>query len=203
MTIQARALAERCKATRWPAIAAVQPAIGVDHLRQCRVVWAVKSAPTWAATKMEVPISMVLSTSTTCCCLPSASLGTVEASLKSTCHCLMGAGRSHGSWWCGRRPQMRPGGSQDPIDGPRGARQSLARAHQVGITRQLVQQRLGSWGPSQAFWRLITHLQEAVDHHLADARRRMFACTRLAVQDGFILRQRFSQALDPFLDPAY
>jgi hypothetical protein len=94
-----------------------------------------------------------------------------------------------------------PGLAQEAIDGTSGARQPLAL--QALIAGQVVQQCFGTWRPPQAFWRLIAHLDDAVDHHLADALGRVLACTRLAVQDGFILRWRLLQTLDPFLNPAH
>ena len=92
--------------------------------------------------------------------------------------------------------------AQDAIDGATGPRQSLPRGQQVGITRQIVEQGLGSGCASQAFGRLIAQLDDAVDHHLADTLGGVLARTRLAVQDGFILGRRCCQALAPLLDPA-
>jgi len=92
--------------------------------------------------------------------------------------------------------------TQDVINGATRARQSLALGQQVGIAGQIVQEGFGSRRPPQAVGGLIAHLENAVGHHLADALRGVFACTRLALQDGFILRRGFAQALDPFLDPA-
>jgi len=40
--------------------------------------------------------------------LPCGSAGTLEASLKSSCQCCIGAGRSRGSVIVGRREAMRP-----------------------------------------------------------------------------------------------
>src|SRR5712692_5914561 len=48
-------------------------------------VSAVRSARTQRASRTEVPLSMILSVSTTCCFLPCGSAGTLEASLKSSC----------------------------------------------------------------------------------------------------------------------
>ncbi len=62
----------------------------------CRAVSAVKSARTCASSSTEVPVSMMLSVSTTCCRLPLGSAGTLETSLKSSCQHVMGAGRSMG-----------------------------------------------------------------------------------------------------------
>ena len=93
--------------------------------------------------------------------------------------------------------------TQEPIDGTTRTRQSLAPSGQLRIAGQIVEQGFGSRRPPQAFGGLIAHLEQAVDHHLADALRWVLARPRLAVQDGFILRRRFPQALAPFLDPAF
>ena len=72
------------------------------------VVAAVKSARTWAPSNSDDPASTVLSTSTTCYCLPSSSAVTEEASLKSSCHTVSGAGRGMVSCRRGRGCAMRP-----------------------------------------------------------------------------------------------
>jgi hypothetical protein len=91
--------------------------------------------------------------------------------------------------------------AQDARDGATRARQSLTRGGHVRLAGQIRPEGLGPWRAPQAFRRLITHLEDAVDHHLTDALRRVLAGARLAVQDGFILRGHCSQALAPFLHP--
>jgi hypothetical protein len=100
-------------------------------------------------------------------------------------------------------PLDASGLTQEAIDGTTRTRGSLARSGQLHIAGEIVEQGSGSRRASQAFRGLIAHLEDAVDHHLADALRWVLARSRLAVQDGFILRRRFLQALDPFLDPAF
>ncbi len=92
---------------------------------------------------------------------------------------------------------------QDAVNSTTRTRESLARSGQVHIAGEIIEQGFGSRRASQAFRGLIAHLEDAVDHLLADALRWVLARSRLAVQDGFILRRRFLQALDPFLDPAF
>jgi hypothetical protein len=91
--------------------------------------------------------------------------------------------------------------AQEAIDGATGARQALPTGRQVCIARQIVEKRFWSRRASQAFRRLVAHLEDAVDHHLADALRGALARPRLALQDRFIVGRRFSQAFAPFLDP--
>jgi hypothetical protein len=43
------------------------------------------------------------------------------------------------------------------------------------ITRQVVQQRFGSWRAPQALGRLVAHLEDALNHALADALGRLLA----------------------------
>jgi hypothetical protein len=93
--------------------------------------------------------------------------------------------------------------TQEAIDAPTRTRESLARSGQLHIAGEIVEQGFGSRRASQAFRGVIAHLEDAVDYDLAYALRRVLARSRLAVQDGFILRRRFLQALDPFLDPAH
>src|SRR6266700_6962176 len=57
-----------------------------------RAVSAVKSARTWASSRIEVPTSTTLHASTTCICFPSWEAWTLEISLKSICQRKGGAG---------------------------------------------------------------------------------------------------------------
>ncbi len=68
---------------------------------------------------------------------------------------------------------MRPGGSQETVDRPTRARQALAL--QLGIARQVIQDRFGPRRPLQALGRSVTHLDDALNHGLADALGRMRA----------------------------
>jgi len=99
-------------------------------------------------------------------------------------------------------PTNASGLEQVAIDGATGARQALSTGCQLGIARQIVQQGFGSWRPPQAFGRLIPQLEQTIDHALAEALGWVLARPRLALQDGLILRRRFSQAFYPLLDPA-
>ena len=94
---------------------------------------------------------------------------------------------------------MRPGGSQETVDRPTRARQALAL--QLGIARQVVQDRFGPRRPLQALRRRITHLDDAVEHSLADALGRMRPRPRATVQHLGILRVCLLQPLFPLLDP--
>jgi len=89
---------------------------------------------------------------------------------------------------------------QDPVDRPAGAWQALAL--QLLIARQVVQDRFGPRRPTQALGRLITHLENAVSHALADPLGRMLACPRATVQHLLVFWLCLLEALLPFLDPA-
>src|SRR5436309_817697 len=110
----------------------------------------------------EVPISMMLRVSTTCCCLPSGSGGTLEASLKSSCQRCMGLGRSIGSASVRQTRGNTPLFSQEAMNGARGARQAQSRLLQTLITSQVVQDGLGAWRASQSFRRLVANIQEPI-----------------------------------------
>jgi hypothetical protein len=92
--------------------------------------------------------------------------------------------------------------AQEAIDGATGARQSLPTGRQLRIARQIVEKRFWSRRPPQAFRGLVTQLEQAREHALAQALRGVLARPRLALQDSFIVGRRFSQAFAPFLDPA-
>ncbi len=112
---------------------------------------------------------------------------------------------AHGSWALerlmpGRQAMVDTSGlAQEAIDGATRARQSRARSGQIRIAGQIIQDGLGPRCPPQAFRRLITHLEDAVDHHLTDALRRVLAGARLAVQDSFIIRGTARKRLLHFL----
>src|SRR6266487_181280 len=89
---------------------------------------------------------------------------------------------------------------QDAVDRPARAREALPL--NLLIARQIVQQCFGPRRAPQALWWLIAHLEDAVDHHLADALRRMHARSRATGQHLLVLRLCLLQALLPFLDPA-
>src|SRR5437588_7475900 len=117
----------------------------------------------------EVPISMMLRVSTTCCCLPSGSGGTLEASLKSSCQCCIGLGRSVGSQSEADEGQCVPV-SQEAMNGARGAWQASSRLLQALITSQVVQDRLGPWGASQSESPLVANIQESIHHQRVELR---------------------------------
>ncbi len=93
-----------------------------------------------------------------------------------------------------------PGLLEDPIDRAARARQPLP-LHLL-IARQVVQQRLGPRRAPQALRRLIAHLEQAVNHGLAQALGRLLPGPRAAVQHLLVVWLGLPQTLLPFLDPA-
>src|SRR5450432_308546 len=59
-----------------------QPYVWIVRLRASKAVSAVKSGRTCASSRIEVPISMILRVSPTCCRLPEGSAGTLLTSLR-------------------------------------------------------------------------------------------------------------------------
>jgi hypothetical protein len=76
-------------------------------------VLRMKSSRMTASNRIDVPTSTTLKVSTTCCCLPSRSAGTLDTSFKSHCQLLIGSGRSTGvygpSWVRGKCAGGGPG----------------------------------------------------------------------------------------------
>src|SRR5450631_4202147 len=151
-------------------------------LRASNAVSAVKSGRTCASSRIEVPISMMLRVSTTCCRLPEALAGTLLTSLRID----LPTGQR-------RRPLHRLGGTmvgrsntimvfENPVNRFLRGNWPLKEL-QGGISLQVILDRLSSWDATQSLGRLIANVQDALNHQGMNPGRGMDAGPGMPLQD--------------------
>jgi hypothetical protein len=78
--------------------------------------------------------------------------------------------------------------TEDQPDGAGGARETEVLRQQRGVACKVVENGLGSGSALEVARRIVTDVQDAVNHLLVEERWRMFASSREAVKDSLILR---------------
>ena len=91
--------------------------------------------------------------------------------------------------------------TEDLPDGAGGARQAQAQLLEGRVMGEVVQDGFGTGRALEVGWGRIADGENALDDDGVEARGRLGAGARAAVQDLVIVGRRVAKAFEPFLDP--